>query len=99
MLPAPEARLTRQQLAHALTEAGYPISHTTLASKATRGGGPPFQHWGPKPIYRWADALKWAEGRISPPVCTTSEAGRYRPRGRRYDTTRMGPTYEAIAAE
>ncbi|MGO9432559.1 hypothetical protein [Rhodoblastus sp.] len=85
MLPAPDARLTRQELAKALTEAGYPISHSTLASMATRGGGPLFQHWGSKPIYAWAEAVAWAEARISRPVTTTAEAGRYRPQPRARD--------------
>ncbi len=74
MLPSPDTKLTREQLAGALTEAGYPISKATLATKATRGGGPPFQLWGTKPLYTWGQSLEWAERRLSAPVGSTSEA-------------------------
>jgi hypothetical protein len=67
------ARLTRKATAHALTAAGYPISESTLATRATRGGGPPYQKFGRKPLYRWADALDWAENRLSKPVHSSSE--------------------------
>jgi hypothetical protein len=69
----PDARLTRNAIAAALTEAGFPIRPATLATKATRGGGPPFQRFGAKPLYRWADALAWAQSRLSPPIGSTSE--------------------------
>jgi hypothetical protein len=48
------ALLPRDVTATALTEAGYPISKATLATMASRGGGPPYQMWGPRVIYRWA---------------------------------------------
>ena len=35
-----DALLTRERLADALTEAGYPIKAATLATKASRGGPP-----------------------------------------------------------
>ena len=38
--------LTRQQTAEALTAFGLPIKATTLATKATRGGGPPYRKFG-----------------------------------------------------
>jgi hypothetical protein len=66
--------LSRKAVAEALTSAGFPIKATTLATMATRGGGPAFRLFGRKPIYRWKDALEWAEGRLSPPVHSTSEA-------------------------
>jgi hypothetical protein len=65
--------LTRNQLAAALTEVGYVTSPATLSTKATRGGGPPFSKWGPRAMYRWGDALAWAEGRLSAPRHSTSE--------------------------
>ncbi len=75
MIPAdPNAKLTRDQLAAALNDAGYPVKAKTLATKATRGGGPPFRHFGPRVLYCWGDALAWAEGRLSPPRSSTSEA-------------------------
>ena len=41
-----DTRLTRNATAAALTAAGFPIRAATLATKATRGGGPPFQRFG-----------------------------------------------------
>lgn len=70
----PDALLTRDATAAALTEAGFPTSRSTLSTKATRGGGPAFSKFGPRTLYRWRDALAWAEGRLSPPRRSTSEA-------------------------
>ncbi len=70
----PEMRLRRKAVAEALTEHGFPTAEATLATKATRGGGPPYQVFGRIPLYRWADALAWAEGRLSAPRLSTSEA-------------------------
>ena len=69
----PDALLTRDQTAAALTEAGYPVRPKTLATKATRGGGPPYRLFGARPLYRWGDALAWAEGRMGMPRASTSE--------------------------
>jgi hypothetical protein len=66
--------LTRDRTAAALTAAGFPTSAATLATMATRGGGPPYQKYGPRVIYRWGAALAWAKGRLSGPVHTTSES-------------------------
>jgi hypothetical protein len=76
-LPSPDAILPRRQTAAALTEAGYPISPSTLSTMATRGGGPPFFKFGPKAIYRWGTALHWAESRLIP-RCNTSEPDAHR---------------------
>jgi hypothetical protein len=74
MIPTdPEALLKRSETANALTESGFPTSPATLATKATRGGGPPFRLYGRTPLYRWGDSLEWAHGRLSKPVRTTSE--------------------------
>ena len=70
----PDALLLRAATAEALTEAGYPVSASTLATKASRGGGPPYRRFGPRPLYRWGDALTWAEARLSTPRCNSSEA-------------------------
>jgi len=69
----PDARLTRDLTAAALNEAGFPVSPATLATKATRGGGPPFQQFGTRPLYVWRHALAWAQSRLSPVVTSTSE--------------------------
>jgi hypothetical protein len=65
--------LPRKRTADALTEAGFPVSSATLATKATRGGGPPYQLFGQRALYRWGDALAWAQGRLSEPRHSTSE--------------------------
>ena len=72
----PDALLTRDRTAEALTEAGFPVKAKTLATKATRGGGPPFSKFGPRALYRWDDALAWASRRLSAPRCSTSEQDR-----------------------
>jgi hypothetical protein len=68
-----DALLDRARTANALTEAGFPTAKATLATKATRGGGPPYRRYGARPLYRWADALAWAESRLSAPMRSTSE--------------------------
>ena len=74
MLPTdPDTLLTRDAVAVALSAAGYPITSPTLATKATRGGGPPYRKFGNRPLYRWADALDWARGRLSKTVTSSSE--------------------------
>jgi hypothetical protein len=74
MIPKnPEALLTRDQTADALTEAGFPVSSKTLSTKATRGGGPPFRKFGTRAIYEWGTSLQWARDRLRGPVRSTSE--------------------------
>ena len=72
-LPNNDALLTRDSVAATLTEAGYPISGATQATKATRGGGPPYRFFGRRPLYRWGDAIDWAESKLSKPIRSTSE--------------------------
>jgi hypothetical protein len=57
----------------ALTAAGYPVRAKTLATKATRGGGPRYRLFGSRPLYGWGDALDWARARLSEPVTNTSQ--------------------------
>src|SRR6185437_2025860 len=68
-----EALLTRDAIATALTEAGCPVRPKTLATMATRGGGPPFQKFSSRPLYTWGLALAWAKSRLGPIVTSTSE--------------------------
>ena len=82
MLPAipdsPDALLTREATAAALTAAGYPIAAKTLASKATRGGGPPYGVFAGRALYRWGSALDWARSHLTRPPsagASTGEAG------------------------
>jgi hypothetical protein len=69
----PDALLTRGQTAAALTVAGYPIKSKTLATKATRGGAPPYRIFSGRALYRWSEALAWAESVTSAPRRSTSE--------------------------
>jgi hypothetical protein len=73
-LPEQNALLRRTAVANTLTEAGYPTAAATLATKATRGGGPPFRLYGRVPLYRWGEALAWAQGRLSTPRCTSKHS-------------------------
>jgi hypothetical protein len=66
--------LRRQRCADGLTQAGYPISAKTLASMVSRGGGPPYHKFGRTVLYRWSEALAWAEARLSPALTSTSQA-------------------------
>jgi hypothetical protein len=63
----PDTLLTRDQTAVALTEAGFPVRSATLATKACRGGGPEFKLFGTRPLYRWGDALAWAQAKLTAP--------------------------------
>ncbi len=63
-----DALLNRQDAAAALTRAGFRISPATLATKASRGGGPAYRLFGRVPVYRWNDLITWAEGRMSDPA-------------------------------
>jgi hypothetical protein len=69
----PTTLLARDRCAAALTEAGYPTSPATLATKASRGGGPPFRKYGPRVLYEWSSSLAWARSRLGPVVNSTSE--------------------------
>ena len=69
----PDRLLPRLEAAEALTEAGYPISAATLATKATRGGGPAYVKFGARVLYRWGETLSWAQNRTSLAHSTTAE--------------------------
>lgn len=66
--------LTRTQAAAALTAAGYPTAPATLATKASRGGGPLYRTFSGRALYRRADLMSWAESCTSTPRRSTSEA-------------------------
>ena len=71
---SPDELLRRRETAKALTEAGFPTAKSTLATLATKGGGPPYQLFGRRPLYRWGNALEWAAKKLSKPVKNSSEA-------------------------
>ena len=67
-LPHPDAILGRRAVAEALTAAGYPTAKGTLDVKACSDDGPPFRKFGHVALYRWRDALEWAESRTRAPT-------------------------------
>ena len=69
----PDALLDRKAIAEALTSLGFRTKQSTLATLASRGGGPTFQKYGQRVVYKWADALSWAQSRLSDPVASTSQ--------------------------
>jgi hypothetical protein len=69
----PETLLRRKAAAAALTSIGLPTAESTLATLASRGGGPIYRRYGRFPLYRWGDLLDWAQGRLSPLAASTSE--------------------------
>jgi hypothetical protein len=69
----PDTLLTREATAAALTAAGFPVRAKTLATKASRGGGPIYRRFGPRPLYRWGDSLAWARSLLGPPIASSSE--------------------------
>jgi hypothetical protein len=70
-----ECRLDRRQAADFLTARGYRTAPATLAKLACIGGGPMFESFGRKPLYREADLLAWAQTRTTGPRRSTSDAG------------------------
>lgn len=64
MIRAP--RLSRREAAAFLTENGYPVTVSSLASLAHKGDGPIYDHFGKRTFYRANDLLAWAEGRLTP---------------------------------
>ena len=68
----PMRLLRRGEAAAALRASGFPISAATLATRATRGDGPPFCKFGPWAVYRWGTTLAWAEGKLAEPRTVTA---------------------------
>lgn len=66
--------LTRAEAAEFLTARGFPVSKNTLQKMATVGGGPIYQIFGNKSLYRPDALVQWAEGKLSTPRASTSEA-------------------------
>lgn len=70
----PSTLLRREDCATKLTQAGFPISAKTLATMATRGGGPPYHKFGRTVLYQWSESLGWARARLSATITSSSEA-------------------------
>jgi hypothetical protein len=70
----PNTLLTREQTARALTAAGFPVAAATLATLASRGGGPGFRSFGARRLYEWRTAWEWARAKLGPLQRSTSES-------------------------
>lgn len=68
-----ERRLTRTEAAAFLTERGYRVAYATLNKYATVGGGPVFESFGRRPLYKAADLLAWVASKTTAPRRHTSE--------------------------
>jgi len=68
-----ERRLTRTEAAAFLTERGYRVAYATLNKYATVGGGPVFESFGRRPLYKPADLLAWVASKTTPARRHTSE--------------------------
>lgn len=68
-------RLSRRDAAEYLTNNGYQTAPSTLAKLASVGGGPIFESFGRKPLYKPDNLLAWAEARSSGPRRSTSDPG------------------------
>jgi hypothetical protein len=97
-MPTPNF-LTRDAAANALTAAGYPVSAATLATRASRGGGPIYRTFSGRALYLWSDLLSWAESRTSIPKHCTSEADAQILSERRNPPPISGPTSETSPDE
>jgi len=67
-------RLSTPNAAGFLTEMGFPTAPSTLETMRSRGGGPEYEYFGRRVLYRTAKLIEWAHGRLSRPVTSTSEA-------------------------
>jgi hypothetical protein len=68
-----DALQTRVATSASLEAIGLKVSSKTLATKATRGGGPPYRLFSGRALYRWGDVLEWARGLMTSPRHSTSE--------------------------
>jgi hypothetical protein len=70
-----ERLLDRKEAAQFLTSHGYRTAPATLAKLACIGGGPTFESFGRRPLYREVDLLAWAEAKTTGPRRSTSDPG------------------------
>jgi hypothetical protein len=70
-----DRRLDRRQAAEFLSAQGYRTAPATLAKLACIGGGPIFESFGRKPLYREVDLLAWARAKTTGPRRSTSDPG------------------------
>ena len=73
MQPDNERRLSRAEAAAFLSERGYRVACATLNKYATVGGGPMFESFGRRPLYKPSTLLEWVASRTTRPRRSTSE--------------------------
>ncbi len=73
MQPEIDRRLTRREAADFLNERGYRVAPSTLAKYATVGGGPVFESFGRRPLYKPADLMAWVATKSTGPRRSTSD--------------------------
>lgn len=71
-----ERRLSRAEAAAFLSERGFRVAYATLNKYASIGGGPVFESFGRRPLYRPSNLLAWAAQKSSGPRRSTSDAGK-----------------------
>jgi hypothetical protein len=64
---------TRKQAVKFLNDRGFPVTETTLATKACRGGGPRHFKFGKHVLHTAADLIEWATAGISASCSTATE--------------------------
>jgi hypothetical protein len=64
---------TRAETAKLLQERGFPVAISSLATMATRGGGPPYKIFNRTPLYKMEDVMRWAEAKLSKTVVSSAE--------------------------
>jgi hypothetical protein len=69
----PERRCDTRQAAAFLTEIGFRTAPTTLNKLRCIGGGPEFELFGRRPLYREQSLLEWVRARTTPPRRSTSD--------------------------
>ena len=65
--------LTRNEAAEFLNESGYPTTKGSLQKLASVGGGPAYEIFGNKALYKPKNLISWAESRLSRPRTHTNE--------------------------
>ena len=73
MQPDNERRLTRTEAAAFLSERGFRVAYATMNKYATVGGGPAFEYFGRRPLYKPTDLLAWVASKTSGPRRHTSD--------------------------
>lgn len=67
---------TKKQASNYMTaELGLPVAEKTLSKLITIGGGPEFQKFGTRVVYKQSSLDAWAESRLSQPHKNSSEQG------------------------